>query len=1184
MARLDDHGWAGPLTFVPLHNHSDYSLLDGATQLPQMVERAVELGMPAVALTDHGVMYGAIELLKLCAKAGIKPIIGNEMYVVNGSINDPQQKKERRYHLVVLAKNEIGYRNLVKLTSISHLQGMRGRGIFSRACIDKQLLKTYSEGLIVATACLGGEIPQAILQGRPEVARAIALWYQELFGDDFYLEIQDHGSPEDRIVNTGLVALATELGISLIATNDAHYLSSADVEAHDALLCVLTGKLITDEKRLRYTGTEYIKSRQEMERLFMDHLDPEIVKQALDNTVKIADKVENYDILGRSQLPEFPIPEGHTASSYLQEVSEAGLRWRLELAPQDSIDSLYGERLQFELKVMEQMGFPTYFLVVWDYIRFAREQGIPVGPGRGSAAGSLVAYALGITNIDPVQNGLLFERFLNPERMSMPDIDTDFCIERRGEVIDYVTRRYGEERVAQIITFNRMTSKAVLKDVARVLDIPYGDADRLAKLIPVVRGKPAKLAEMIGENSPAPEFRDKYDKDPNVRRWVDMARRIEGTNKTFGVHAAGVVISARPLDELVPLQRNNDGQVITQYFMEDVEAMGLLKMDFLGLKNLTMIDKTLDLVAQENGEKIDPDRLPANDPDTYALLARGDLEGIFQLESSGMRQIVRDLKPSSLEDISSILALYRPGPLDAGLIPKFINRKHGREVIDFAHELLKPILKETYGIMVYQEQIMRIAQDLAGYSLGEADLLRRAMGKKKVSEMQKHRTLFVTGSQGRGVDANIADSLFDQMVLFAEYCFNKSHSTAYGAVTYQTAYLKAHYPVAYMAALLTVNAGITDKVQRYIANCNAMGIEVMAPDVNKSGIDFTPKGKRILFGLSAVRNLGEGAIRGLISSREADGPYHSLADLCDRLGASGLLNRRALESLIHCGALDAMEPSANRAQLIADLDLLLDWASSRARDRASGQGSLLDLLGSAAEGEGADPLSTAPKAKAVNDYHPTEKLKLEKELVGFYLSDHPLKQLGATSRLLSPIGLASLEEQADKSRISLLVMVPEMRLVTTRKGDRMAVLQVEDLTGSAEAVVFPKTYARLSDHLMTDARLLMWASVDRRDERVQLIVEDVSLIDELSLLLVKLNPQQAGDISVQHQLRECLQQHRVDPELLGLRVPVIAQVTSDGQLCYVRLGHQFCVNDGKAAAASLSAARFEVQLRRCAAV
>ena len=1171
------------MSFVPLHNHSDYSLLDGATQLPAMVERAVELGMPAVALTDHGVMYGAVELLKLCGKAGIKPIIGNEMYVVNGSIDDPQRKKERRYHLVVLAKNRTGYRNLVKLTSISHLRGMRGRGIFSRACIDKELLKAHSEGLIVATACLGGEIPQAILRGRMDVARDVARWYQEVFGDDFYLEIQDHGSPEDRIVNTGIVALAKELGISLIATNDAHYLSGHDAEAHDALLCVLTGKLITDEKRLRYTGTEYIKSREEMAQLFADHLDPEVVEEALNNTVKVADKVEDYDILGRYQMPRFPIPEGHTPVSYLREVTEQGLRDRLELGADASFDPLYGERLAFELKIMEQMGFPTYFLVVWDYIRFARDNGIPVGPGRGSAAGSLVAYALGITNIDPVSNGLLFERFLNPERKSMPDIDTDFCIERRGEVIDYVTRRYGEDKVAQIITFNRMTSKAVLKDVARVLDIPYGDADRLAKLIPVVRGKPAKLDMMISEDSPEPEFRQKYENDPTVKRWVDMARRIEGTNKTFGVHAAGVVIAADPLDELVPLQRNNDGQVITQYYMEDVESMGLLKMDFLGLKNLTMIEKTLELVAQENGEKPDPDKLPADDESTYALLARGDLEGIFQLESTGMRQIVRDLKPSSLEDISSILALYRPGPLDAGLIPKFINRKHGREAIEFVDAKLEPILQETYGIMVYQEQIMRIAQDLAGYSLGEADLLRRAMGKKKVSEMQKHRSIFVEGASERGVDAKVADELFDQMVLFAEYCFNKSHSTAYGAVTYQTAYLKAHYPVAYMAALLTVNAGITEKVQRYIANSNAMGIAVLPPDVNSSGIDFTPQGDKILFGLSAVRNLGLGAIHGLIESRQSDGPFTSLADLCDRMAGSGSqLNRRALESLIHCGALDALEPKANRAQLMADLDLLLDWASARARDRASGQGNLLDLLGGGAEAQ-ATPAS-APKAAPVPDYAPTEKLRLEKDLVGFYLSDHPLKQLRGANRLLVPISLGNLEEQGDRSRVSALVMVPEMRVVTTRKGDRMAILQLEDLTGSCEAVVFPKTYARLSDHLMVDARLLLWGQVDRRDDRVQIIVDDVSLIDELNLVVVKLNSQQAGDISVQHQLRECLLQHKVDGETLGLRVPVVAEVNAPGGSCFVRLGHQFCVNNAEEAAASLSAARFDVQLHRCAAV
>ncbi|SBO42401.1 DNA polymerase III subunit alpha [Cyanobium sp. NIES-981] len=1171
------------MAFVPLHNHSDYSLLDGASQLPAMVERAVALGMPALALTDHGVMYGAIELLKLCAKAGIKPIIGNEMYVINGALDDPNPpKKERRYHLVVLAKNAVGYRNLVKLTSISHLRGIRGRGIFARACIDKQLLRQHSEGLIVATACLGGEIPQAILRGRPEVAREVAAWYQEVFGDDFYLEIQDHGGLEDRIVNTEIARIGQELGIELIATNDAHYLSVGDVEAHDALLCVLTGKLISDEKRLRYTGTEYIKSEAEMLGLFADHLEPEVIERAVANTAGVAEKVEDYDILGRYQMPRFPIPDGHTAVSYLTAVAEQGLRDRLELAPEASFDPAYGERLHFELQVMEQMGFPTYFLVVWDYIRFARDNGIPVGPGRGSAAGSLVAYALGITNIDPVVHGLLFERFLNPERKSMPDIDTDFCIERRGEVIDYVTQRYGEDKVAQIITFNRMTSKAVLKDVARVLDIPYGDADRLAKLIPVVRGKPAKLKEMISPESPAPEFREKYDKDPVVRRWVDMAMRIEGTNKTFGVHAAGVVIAADPLDELVPLQRNNDGQVITQYFMEDVESMGLLKMDFLGLKNLTMIEKTLDLVHQSTGETIDPDKLPLDDPATYGLLARGDLEGIFQLESSGMRQIVRDLKPSSLEDISSILALYRPGPLDAGLIPKFINRKHGREVIEVAHVKLQPILKETYGIMVYQEQIMKIAQDLAGYSLGEADLLRRAMGKKKKSEMEKHQSIFVEGATQRGVDTAVAEALFEQMVLFAEYCFNKSHSTAYGAVTFQTAYLKAHYPVAYMAALLTVNAGASDKVQRYIANCNAMGIEVMPPDVNASGIDFTPVGGRILFGLSAVRNLGDGAIRQLIEARQSDGPYRSLADLCDRIPGQQL-NRRALEALIHSGALDALEPSGNRAQLMADLDLILDWASSRARDRASGQGNLFDLVaagGAEAAGPeaGGGDLGTAPKAAPVKDYPPTEKLRLEKELVGFYLSDHPLKQLGRPVRLLSPVALTNLDELADKAKVSAVVMVPELRQVNTRKGDRMAVLQLEDLTGSCEAVVFPRTYARLADHLMVDARLLVWGSVDRRDDRVQLIVDDCRSIDDLQLLMVELEADQAADIAIQHRLRECLQRHRPPQDEPGLRVPVVALVQQSQETRFVRLGSQFCVADAAAALDTLAAAAFRARI------
>jgi len=768
------------MSFVGLHVHSSYSLLDGASQLPDLVKQAEKLGMPAIALTDHGVMYGAVELLKVCKNNGnVKPIIGNEMYLINGDIT--KQERRPRYHQVVLAKNTQGYKNLVKLTTISHLQGVQGKGIFSRPCISKDLLEQYKEGLIVTSACLGGEIPQAIMQGRPEIARKVARWYQEQFGDDYYLELQDHGSPEDRMVNVEIVRIAEELGIQYICTNDSHYISCYDVEAHDALLCIQTGKLITEDKRLRYSGTEYLKSVDEMRRLFRDHLTDDVIERAIAMTLEVADKIEGYDILGSPRLPNYPIPEGHTSESYVTAIARQGLVDRLELNSLEEASQEYRDRLDFELEVIHQMGFSTYFLVVWDYIKFARDKGIPVGPGRGSAAGSLVAYCMRITNIDPVHHGLLFERFLNPARKSMPDIDTDFCIDRRDEVIHYVTEKYGKDHVAQIITFNRMTSKAVLKDVARVLNIPYGESDRMAKMIPVMRGKPAKLNKMISDETPAPEFKEKYESDQPIpttdppvtyRRWIDMAIRIEGTNKTYGVHAAGVVISDAPLDEIVPLQYNDKGSVITQYYMEDIEAMGLLKMDFLGLKNLTMIQKTVDLVEQYHHITIDLDHLPMDDPAAYKLLEKGWLEGIFQLESSGMRQIVRDLKPSGLEDISSVLALYRPGPLDAGLIPKFINRKHGREAIDYPAEVLEPILKETYGIMVYQEQIMKIAQDMAGYTLGEADLLRRAMGKKKVSEMQKHQAQFVKGSSDRGINEKVATELWDQMVLFAEYCLS----------------------------------------------------------------------------------------------------------------------------------------------------------------------------------------------------------------------------------------------------------------------------------------------------------------------------------------------------------------------------------------------------------------------------
>ncbi|MEL6352185.1 MAG: DNA polymerase III subunit alpha [Cyanobacteria bacterium J06627_28] len=1170
------------MSFIGLHIHSDYSLLDGASHIDPLVDRALELGMDAIALTDHGVMYGAIELLKTCNKKGIKPIIGNEMYIINGDIT--KQERRPKYHQLVLAKNDIGYKNLVKLTTVSHLDGVQGKGIFSRPCINKDLLEQYHEGLIITSACLGGEIPQAILKDRPDVARRVAQWYKDLLGEDFYLEIQDHGSPEDRIVNLEIVKIAKELDIEIVATNDSHFISCIDVEAHDALLCIQTGKLISEDKRLRYSGTEYLKSEEEMRRLFRDHLDPEIIEAAVTCTQKVADKVEEYNILGNPQIPNFPIPQGYTKESYMEKVAWDGLFERMNISSAAELSEEYQERMKYEVAMMHQMGFATYFLVVWDYIKFARDNNISVGPGRGSAAGSLVAYAMGITNIDPVHHGLLFERFLNPERKSMPDVDTDFCIEKREKVIEYVTEKYGTDHVAQIITFNRMTSKAVLKDVARVLDIPYNESDKLAKLIPVARGKPAKLKVMISDDTPEPEFKDKYDSGELIpgtpvtfQRWIDTAITIEGTNKTFGMHAAGVVISEHPLDTIVPLQRNNDGAVITQYYMEDVEAIGLLKMDFLGLRNLTMIQKAVNHIEARHDVQIDLDALPLDDPATFNLLAGGELAGVFQLESSGMRQIVKDLKPSGLEDISSVLALYRPGPLDAGLIPKFIDRKHGREKIDYAHKILEPILKETYGIMVYQEQIMKIAQDLAGYSLGEADLLRRAMGKKKIKEMEKHREIFIEGASKNDFPRKNANDLFDQMVLFAEYCFNKSHSTAYGFVTFQTAYLKANYPVEYMAALLTAISGDQDKVQMYIASCLGMGIQVLPPDVNRSGVDFTPLDNEILFGLSAVRNIGLGAIEALIESREKEGPFKSLPDLCDRVDLRAV-NKRALEALILSGAFEGLE--SNRQQLMHDLELVVEWAQSRAKDREVGQGNLLDMLsGLGAADDSSGPATTfesAPKAPAVSDYDPQERLKLEKELLGFYISDHPLKNIQRSAKILAPIELAELGEKPEKVTLSAIVMLSMVKPVTTKKGDSMAVVQMEDLTGHAEAVVFPKAYARIGQYIKPDARLMIWGKVDRRDDRIQMIIDDVQPIETVSMVMLDIDSSVAGDIKKQNRLRDILRELQGENKFAA-KTPVIAVIRTRDHRQAVRLGNQYRVLNAEAAVASLKAANFNAR-------
>ena len=1114
------------MSFVGLHIHSDYSLLDGASQLQQLAERAVELGMPAIALTDHGVMYGAIELIKVCRNKNIKPIIGNEMYVVNGDI-EVKVRGRRKYHQVVLAKNTQGYKNLVKLTTISHLKGMPERGIFARPCINKELLKQYSEGLIVTSACLGGEVPQMILQNKLDTAREVAKWYKEVFGEDYYIEIQDHGSQEDRMVNVEIVKIAREFKIQIIATNDSHYISCNDVEAHDALLCINTNKLIEEEKRMRYSGTEYIKSAEEMAQLFRDHLDDETIKEAIETTLEVANKVSRYELTGEARIPTIPIPPEHTADTYVEEISWLGLLERLKARTRNELPPVYKQRLEYELKMIQQMGFSEYFLVVWDYMKYARDNNIPVGPGRGSAAGSLVAYVLNITNIDPVHHGLLFERFLNPERKSMPDIDSDFCIERRDDMIKYVTEKYGTDRVAQIITFNRMTSKAVLKDVARVLGIPYKKADEMAKMIPVSRGKPEKLKVMISNGTPAQEFKDNYENticinaetgtEVPVRQWIDMAIRIEGTNKTYGVHAAGVVISSIPLDEIVPLQKNNEGAVITQYFMEDLEFLGLLKMDFLGLKNLTTLQKTVDYVKQTQDITIDAEalpsdierraqetfirnhKLPGDVAKTYQLLEKGDLEGIFQLESSGMLDVVKKIKPSSLDDISSILALYRPGPLDAGLIPQFIDRKHGREVVKYDHPLLEPILKETYGTLCFQEQIMRMAQDLAGYSLGQADLLRRAMGKKKADEMQKQKETFIDGATKNGVTQRIAEELFGQMLQFAEYCFNKSHSMAYAYITYQTAYLKANFPVEYMAALLTANRGDQEKVQRYIANCLKLKIDVEPPDINGSELTFTPlpmemtkaEKHKILFGISAVKNVGEMAIETILVARKEGGNFKSLADLCDRVNLHSV-NRRALEALIHCGAFDKIAP--NRQQLVNDLEGVMKWAQDRKKDRETGQGNLFDLLGGNSFAKSANTYDSAPKSKTVKDFDTQEKLRLEKELLGFYVSEHPLKFLLQSNQDPDVVTLAQLAEK--KGKVSVIVMLNAIKLVVTKKGDAMAILQLEDLTHQIKAVVFPKSYEEVKQHITENAILQISGKIEKDGEEIQIIVDTAKPVEK----------------------------------------------------------------------------------------
>jgi DNA polymerase III subunit alpha len=1101
-----------PRPYVPLHLHTEYSLLDGATMIKDLVKKAKDENMPAVAITDHGVMYGAVELTKTCQElGGVKPILGCEGYIIDGDTRD-RTSKQPLYHLTMLARNRQGYKNLVKLNSHAHLEGF-----YYKPRINKQMLADLKDGLIILSGCLGSEICQSLLRDDYDKARSIASWYKEELGENYYLEIQDHGMPEDRKVNRQLVQLAKDLEIKLCATNDSHFTNKHDAVAHDCLLCIQMGKLVTDEQRMKFTGWEYIKNGDEMASLFRDHLDTEQIEESLLSTLAIADKIEPIKLSDDARLPVFPVPRGHTAETFLDVLVFEGLKKRF-----GEITEQVESRARIELSVINDMNYASYFLIVSDFIQYGRDHGIPVGPGRGSAAGSLVAYALGITNIDPIKYNLLFERFLNPERRSMPDIDTDFCIERREEIIRYVSDKYGKDKVAQIITFNRMTSKAVIKDIARVLEFPFAESNKLAKMVPIVRGKPTPLDEMLSDH---PDFKKVYSTNEEAKQVIDLARRLEGVNKTFGMHAAGLVISDVPLEEIVPVQRNNDGTIITQYYMEDLAYVGLVKMDFLGLRNLTMIDKAVKIIKQTRGIQIDPDNLPLDDMEVFQTIGNGDLSGIFQLEtSSGMKQVARDMKPSCLEDISALIALYRPGPLDTGMIDKFIDCKNGKTPITYATPQLEPILKDTYGQIVYQEQVMQIAQHLGGYSLGQADLLRRAMGKKKPEEMEKQREMFVTGCTKNGIKIEIANQLFDQMVQFAEYCFNKSHSQAYAMVTYQTAYLKTHYPVEYMTALLSSVSGEKDKVQAYIAECQSINIDILPPDINVSGLDFTADGPAIRFGMSGVRNVGEAAVENIVAERNLNGPFKSLPDFLSRIDLR-TVNKRALEALIKCGALLSL--SVTRRQALDNLDSLVERMMRRQIEQASGQISLFSIPvdhGMAAHQE---------LTGDATEFAEAELQAMEHELLGFYVTSHPLKRVSNRLRWLTTHSLRDLPETKDGTSVIVGGLATSVDKKLTKQNKVLSIIKLEDLAGQIEVVAYGELVEKLPvDVLEPQSLLLVKGKVKRTDEDVSVLASSIRKISDACLVSIYFKQDQSfADLN---RLKQILNSYKgEDPVMLN---------------------------------------------------
>ena len=1046
--------------FAHLHVHTEYSLLDGASRVGELIEEVKRLGMKAVAITDHGQMYGVMEFYKAAKKAGIKPIIGCEVYLAPASRKDMfEVGGVRYYHLILLAENETGYRNLVKLVSLGNIEGT-----YYKPRIDKELLRLYHEGIICLSACIAGEIPRALIQDRPDRADALVAEYIEIFGaDNFFIELQKHGIPEEEKATPGLIRLAKKYGVGLVVTNDSHYTHKEDAEFHDILLCIQTGKTLDDPGRMRFQNDEfYMKSPEEMAALFPEY------PEAMENTVKIAERCNVEFSFGGHILPRFPLPEGLTDEAYLRRLCEEKIGGRY--AP---VTDEVRARMEYELGVIHQMGFDSYFLIVWDFINYAREHGVAVGPGRGSAAGSIVAYILGITDIDPLKYALLFERFLNPERVTMPDIDVDFCYIRRREVINYVKERYGDDHVAQIITFGTMAARGAVRDVGRVLGMSYPETDKVAKLIPTELG--ITLDKALKDSA---DFRKLYEADSGARRMIDFARKIEGLPRQSSTHAAGVVIAREPLTTYMPVQIS-EGTLVTAFDKDLVEELGLLKMDFLGLRTLTVIADAIKNIEEVRGEKIDVHDIPSVDEATARMLCEGKTGAVFQMESAGMTQLVKDLAPNSFEDLIPTVALYRPGPLGSGMVQDFIDGRRGKKQVSYLHPLLEPILKETFGVVLYQEQVMQIVQVLAGFSLGEADILRRAMGHKQPELLMQKKAAFLSGTRKNGIDDALAERIFELLTHFANYGFNKSHSAAYALVAWQTAYLKAHYPAEFMAAMLTSVMDVNDKVGVYIELARRMGISVLPPDVNASAATFSVDGEAIRFGLAAVRNVGEQAIREIEKIRAEGGPFLSMYDFCRRVGTKQV-NKRTLESLIKCGAFDFL--GARRTQLLEIVAQTMEKAVREQKDADSGQ---LGLFDEEEIGDAEIALPDVPEAEL------SQILAWEKENTGFYITGHPLDAYKDLMGKLVPIARIRDGEAKDRQLVRVAGLAAKVKRSSTKKGDTMAYLTLEDYTNDIEIVVFPRQFYDVADLLTEDRPLVVQGRVDVTDKGVKVIADRI---------------------------------------------------------------------------------------------